>query len=174
MASLNLLQWREQSVWQRYRTLHCLGIFLMLIISAFSVQWVMSYGDSLSHLKQRVAEQKLVLEKQKHRQQLWTAYQQKQKKQQAFAQLKRTDQRLLNAFYALLSQSHKNLRRRELSLSRSQLKLAAEYQQIQDVNEHYVWLEKQLPQPGLKQQLLPQHRVLFHYTSPQRGVKTSG
>ncbi|MDV6316634.1 hypothetical protein [Idiomarina sp. HP20-50] len=174
MASLNLLQWREQSSWRRYRTLHSLGILLVLVVCFLSVQWVVHYGGYLDHLEQQITEHKAALKKQKRQQQLRTAYQQKQKAQRAFVQLKSANQRQLNAFYALLYRTHQNLQHRELSLSGSQFQLRAEYQQMQDVNDHYVWLEKQLPQARLKQQLLPQRRVLFHYSNNPHGAKTNG
>lgn len=164
MASLNLMQWREQSLWLRYRALHSFGILLLLVVTFLSAQWVMSYSGYLSNLKQQVAEQKRALESHKAQRQQWLAYQQKQKSQRVFMQHKRNDQLRLNAFYALLDKTHGNLRERELSLSHSQLKLTAQYQQIQHVNDHYAWVEKHLATPGLQQQLLPQLRVQFRYT----------
>ncbi|WP_322406508.1 hypothetical protein U0358_12735 [Idiomarina sp. PL1-037] len=170
MASLNLLQWREQSVWLRYRALHCLGILLLLIISILSVQWVISYESYLSNLKHQLAEQKLVLEKQNAQRKRWQIYQKQQQLQKAFIHRKHTSHEMLNAFYALLERTRHQFQQRELSLSQSQMKLTAIYRQIQQVNEQYLWLEKQLVKPGLRQQLLPQQGVVFSYTSPQKNV----
>lgn len=174
MASLNLLQWREQSLWQRYRGLHSLGILLLLVISFFTVQWVSSYGEYLRYLHQQVAEQNIALEERKHQQQRWLAYQQQQKSRQTFMQRKHNDQRRLNAFFALLNKTQNFFHQRELMVSHSQLTLTAEYQQIQDVNDHYVWLESQLASPEIKQQLLPQQRVLFHYTGNLSEAESNG
>ncbi|MEL7798842.1 hypothetical protein DFO83_104199 [Idiomarina loihiensis] len=170
MASLNLLQWREQSLWLRYRALHCLGILLLLIVGVVSVQWVVSYEGYLNNLKHQLAEQKLALKEQSVQQQRWEQYQKQQQLQKAFTQQKHTNHEMLNAFYALLERTQHHLQQRELSLSRSQMKLTAIYWQIQQVNEQYLWLEKQLINPGLKQQLLPQQGVVFSYTSPQKNA----
>ncbi|MGM7448338.1 hypothetical protein ACP7H9_07475 [Idiomarina sp. ST20R2A10] len=170
MASLNLLQWREQSLWLRYRGLHCLGILLLLIVSILSVQWVISYEGYLSNLKHQLAEQKLALREHSVQQQRWEQYQEQQQLQKAFTQQKHTSHEMLNAFYALLERTQHQLQQRELSLSQSQMKITAIYRQIQQVNEQYLWLEKQLIKPGLKQQLLPQQGVVFSYTSPQKNA----
>lgn len=165
MASLNLLQWREQSVWLRYRVLHCLGILLLLIVSILAVQWITSYESYLSNLKYQLAEQKLPLKEQSVQQQRWEQYQHQQQLQTTFTHRKHKSYKMLNAFYALLEQTQHQLQQRELSLSHSQMKLSAIYQQIQQVNEQYLWLEKQLVNPGLEQQLLPQQGVVFSYNT---------
>ena len=170
MASLNLLQWREQSLWLRYRALHCLGILLLLIVGVVSVQWVISYESYLSNLKHQLAEQKLALEEQNAQLKRWQLYQKQQQLQKAFIHRKHISREMLNAFYALLERTQHQLRQRELSLSYSQVKLIAIYQQIQQVNEQYLWLEKQLVGLGLKQQLLPQQGVVFSYTRPQKNA----
>lgn len=172
MASLNLLQWREQSLWLRYRGLHCLGILLLLIVSILSVQWIVSYESYLSNLKHQLAEQKLALDEQNIQQQRWKQYQKQQQLQKAFIHRKHISREMLNAFYALLERTQHQLRQRELSLSHSQMKLTAIYRQIQQVNEQYLRLEKQLADPGLKQQLLPQQGVVFSYTRPQKNVNS--
>lgn len=170
MASLNLLQWREQSLWLRYRALHCLGILLLLIVGILSVQWVISYESYLGNLKHQLAEQKLALKEQSVLQQRWEQYQNQQQLQKAFTQRKHASLEMLNAFYALLERTHHQLQQRKLSLSHFQIKLTAIYQQIQQVNEQYLWLEKQLASPVLKQQLLPQQGVVFSYASSQKNV----
>lgn len=178
MASLNLLQWREQSLWLRYRALHCLGILLLLIVGILSVQWVISYESYLSNLKHQLAEQKLVLEEQNTQLKRWQFYQNQQQLQKAFTHRKHISREMLNAFYALLERTQHQLQQRELSLSQSQIQLTAIYRQIQQVNEQYLWLEKQLVKPGLKQQLLPQQGVVFSYTSsrkkPGSGAEQNG
>lgn len=173
MASLNLLQWREQSLWLRYRALHSLGILLLLIVGFLSVQWVLSYESYLSSLKQQLAAQTLALEELGNRQQHWKLYQKQRQRQEAFARHKHSSQKMLNALYALLEKTQHQLQQRELSLSHSQMTLAAVYQQIYQVDEQYLWLEKRFLKPGLKQQLLPQQRVLFSYKG-SRGNTNSG
>ncbi|RUO64675.1 hypothetical protein [Idiomarina ramblicola] len=174
MASLNLLQWREQSLWRRYRGLHGLGVLMLLAVSFFAVQWVNSYSEYLRYMQQQVAEQNLALEERKHQQQRWFTYQRQQQARQAFMQRKHNDQRRLNAFFALLNKTQSFFQQRELSIGHSQLTLAAEYQKIDDVNDHYVWLERQLASPGIKQQLLPQQRVLFHYVGNLNETESNG
>jgi len=174
MASLNLLQWREKSVWRRYRGLHSLGISLMLVISFFAAQWVTSYSDYLSYLHQQITDRNVILEKRKQQQQRWLAYQQQQKSRQAFVQQKQNDQLRLNAFYALLDKTQTFFHQRELTLTHSQFRMTAEYQQIQDVNDHYLWLEHQLGSSDMKQQLLPQQRVQFLYTGKLNKVVHNG
>jgi len=173
MASLNLLQWREQSVWLRYRALHSLGILLLLVVGILSVQWVISYDSYLSNLKQQLAEQKMALEELSNQQQRWKLYQKQQQLQKTFTHQQHTSREMLNAFYALLEKTQHQFQQRELSLSHSQMTLTASYQQIHQVNDQYLWLEKRLLNPGLKQQLLPQQGVLFSYTAP-RGSADSG
>ena len=172
MASLNLLQWREQSLWLRYRGLHCLGILLLLIVSILSVQWVTSSQSYLSNLKHQLAEQKLALKEQSVQQQRWEQYQNQQQLQKTFTQRKHTSHEMLNALYALLEHTQHQFQQRELSLSHFQIKLTAIYQQIQQVNEQYLWLEQQLVESGLKQQLLPQQGVVFAYTSAQKNANS--
>ena len=174
MASLNLLQWREKSLWRRYRGLHSLGILLMFVVSFFAVQWVTSYSEYLSHLRQQLTEQSVALEQRKHQQQRWLAYQQQQKSRQAFIQQKHNDQLRLDTFYALLNKTQTLFHQRELILTGSQFKLTAEYQQIQDVNDHYLWLEHQLNTTEIKQQLLPQQRVQFLYTGKLNKAESNG
>jgi len=168
MASLNLLQWREQSLWQRHRTLHKIGIALLITVTFLSSRWVISYSDYLTQLQQQVSVQKQKLTERKVHQQRWQAYKQQQETQRIFTQLKRVHKLRLNAFSALLDNTPKGFHHRQLAFSHEQFKLEAGYRRIQEVNDHYLWLNKQLAHAELKQQLLPQKRVSFHYLNSQR------
>ncbi|MGM0907230.1 MAG: hypothetical protein ACQEVQ_11920 [Pseudomonadota bacterium] len=167
MASLNLLQWREQSLWQRHRTLHKTGIALFITVTFFSSQWVISYSDYLTQLQQQISVQNQKLAQRKVHQQRWRAYKQQQEAQRTFTQRKRVHKQKLNAFSALLDNTPKGFHQRQLSFSHEQFRLEASYRQIQEVDDHYLWLNQQLTRAELKQQLLPQKRVSFHYLSSQ-------
>ncbi|MGM0629683.1 MAG: hypothetical protein ACQESI_00760 [Pseudomonadota bacterium] len=167
MASLNLLQWREQSLWHRHRALHKAGIGLFITVIFLSSQWVISYSDYLAQLQQKISVQNQKLTERKVHQQRWQAYKQQQEAQRIFTQRKHAHKRKLNAFSALLDNTPKGFHHRQLSFSHEQFRLAASYRQIQEVDEHYLWLNEQLTRAELKQQLLPQKRVSFHYLSSQ-------
>jgi hypothetical protein len=168
MASLNLLQWRQQSLWQRHHTLHKVGIALLITVTFFSSQWVISYSDYLAQLQQKVSAQNQTLAERKVHQQRWQAYKQQQETQRTFTRLKRAHKLRLNAFSAILDNTPKSFHHRRLTFNHEQFKLEAGYRRIQEVNDHYLWLNKQLAHAGLKQQLLPQKRVSFHYLNSPR------
>ncbi|MGM0430560.1 MAG: hypothetical protein ACQEQ2_09720 [Pseudomonadota bacterium] len=167
MASLNLLQWREQSLWHRHRNLHKAGIALFITVTFFASQWVISYSDYLAQLQQQVSVQNQQLAERKAHQQRWQAYKQQQETRRSFAQRKQVQKQTLNAFAALLDNTQSSFYQRQLSFSPEQFRLEASYRHIQKVNDHYLWLNQQLTRAELKQQLLPQKRVSFHYLSSQ-------
>lgn len=161
MASLNLLQWRERSMWRQYRGWHALGLVCVLLVLFLSGHWITAHQPYLSALQQRVANQHTRIERLHQRQALWKNHQAQQAHLAALKQRKRLDQHNIAALAAVLNNTQSALVERELTYSPARFSLSAHYARIQNVNTHFQWLNTQLSVP-IQQQLNPHQGVSFY------------